>query len=245
MKDGAHLAAGLFVELGEEILLLGILAGDEMGGDEIVDVGEEGIAGFGAAFGGWIVGFIGDLIEDAAGDDGTGGFGFGAGFGDDAAENVVGDFLEGLGIFETAAHGAEGGKKIATFEEAIGVEVLEFGECQAQFGAMITGEGEAQFDAELGGEMFNLIAIHEDRAAAEKGIENTAAGATGEITHNEYLERRVRFRGGVNPALAGLDIQHYVRIRSFWHLVIPQAIGIELPQPYFTRETILLGNHNE
>lgn len=215
------MAAGLFIKLGKEFLLLGILAGDEMGSDQIVDVGEEGVARFGAAFGGGFISFIGDLIENAAGDDGAGGFGFGARFGDDAAEDVVGDFLERLGIFETAAHGAEGRKEIATFKEAIGVKVLQFGEREAEFGAMIAGEGEAEFDAELGGEMFNLIAIHWDGAAAENRLDDAAAGAAGKITHNEYLERRVRFRGGVDSALAGLDVQHYARIRSFWHLVIP------------------------
>ena len=122
------MAAGLFIQLGKELLLLGILAGDEMGRDQIVDVGEEGVARFGAAFGDGFIRFIGDLIEKAAGDDGAGGFGFGASFGDDAAEDVVGDFLERLGIFETAAHGAEGRKEIAAFKEAIGVKVLEFGE---------------------------------------------------------------------------------------------------------------------
>ena len=86
---------------------------------------------------------------------------------------------------------------------------------------MITGQSEEEFDAELGGEMFNLIAINGNGAAAENRLDDAAAGAAGKITHNEYLERRVRFRGGGDSAIAGLDIQHYARIRSFWHLVIP------------------------
>jgi len=215
------LAASLVVELGEEFLLLGILPGDKVGRDEIVNVGEEGIARFGAAGGAGFVGFVGNLVEEATGDDGTGGLGFGAGFGNDAAENVVGDFFQGLGIFETTAHGAKRGKQVATFEKAVGVEVFEFVEPEMEFGAMVTGEGEAKFDAELGGESFDFVPVDRNGAASEDWLDNSAAGAPGEITHNEYLERRVRFRCGVDPALSRLHIHYDVRIRSFWHLVIP------------------------
>lgn len=221
MEDGAHLAADLLIKLAKEFFLLGILAGDEMGGDEIVDVGEEGIAGFGAAGGAGLTGFVGDLIEDATGDDGTGGPGFGTGFGDDAAEDIVGNFLEGFGIFEAAAHGAERGKEVTTFKQAIGVKVIEFREGEAEFGAVVTGEGEAQFDAELRGETINLVAIDGDGPAAQDRFNNATAGATGKITHNEYLERCIRFRCGGDPAITGFDIHNHVRIRSFWHLFIP------------------------
>jgi hypothetical protein len=45
MEDLPHLAAHLFVELGEEFLLLGVLAGDEVRRDEVLDVGQERILG--------------------------------------------------------------------------------------------------------------------------------------------------------------------------------------------------------
>jgi hypothetical protein len=73
----------------------------------------------------------------------------------------------------------------------------------------------------LGGELFDLVPIDLDRPAAENRFYDSTAGAAGEITHNEYLERRIRFRGGIDPGLTGLDIHHHVGIRSFWHLVIP------------------------
>jgi hypothetical protein len=218
MEDRAHLAADLFIELGEELLLLGILSGDKMRSDEIVYVGEEGIARFCAAAGGGLVGFVGNLIEDAAGDDGAGCVGFGAGCGDDAAEDFIRRFLEGLRVLEAAAHRAKGGKKIAFFVEAIGVEVFELSEGKAELGTVVTGEGEEEFGAELGGEIVNLVPIDEDGAAAEDRLDNATAGAPGEIAHNENLERRFRFRSGRDPALTRLYIQLYTHIRSFWHL---------------------------
>jgi len=245
VKNGAHLPADLFIKLAKEFLLLGILAGHKMGSDEIVDIGEERIAGFGAALGGRFIRFVGNLIEDAAGDDGTGGLGLGAGFGDDAAEDIVGDFLEGLGIFEAAAHGAERGKEIATFKQAINVEVIEFRKCEAEFGAVVASEAEAQLDAELRREMFNHIAIDGDGPAAKDRLNHATTGAAGKITHNEYLERCIRFRCGGDPALTRCDIHYHVRISSFWHLFFPLAVGNSLPLPYFTREPIQLGNNNE
>ena len=98
---------------------------------------------------------------------------------------------------------------------------MTLGESEPEFGAMVPGERQAQFGSKLGREAFNLIAIDRDRTAAEDGFDHATAGAAGKITHNEYLERRVRFRGRVHPALARFDIHYHVGIRSFWHLVIP------------------------
>jgi len=209
VEEGAHLAAGFGVELGEELLLLGILAGDEVGSDEIANVGEEGITGPGAAGGGRIFGFVGDLIEEAAGDDGAGGLGFGTGFGDEAAEDFVGGLFEGFGIFEAAAHGAKGGEKFTLFVEAIGVEVLEFGEGEVEFGSVVTGERETEVDAEGGGEGFDFIPIDEDGTAPEDRFDDATAGATGKIPHNENLEGSIGFGSGVDAALARFDVQQY------------------------------------
>ena len=106
---------------------------------------EERVAGLTAALGGWLAGFVGDLIKDASRDYGAGGFSFGAGFGDDAAEDVVGDFLQRFGVFEAAAHGAQRGKKFAGFEEVVGVEVVQRFDRQPELGAVITGQGENEF----------------------------------------------------------------------------------------------------
>jgi hypothetical protein len=209
VEKDAHLAAGFAVELGKELLLLGILTGDEVGSDEIANVGEKGVAGAGAASGGRVIGFVGDLIEEAAGDDGAGCLGFGRGFGDETAEDFVGGLFEGFGIFKAPAHGAEGGKEIAFFEEAIGVEVFEFREREVKFGAMVAGERETEVDAESSGEGFDFIAIDEDGTAPEDGFDDATAGTAGKIAHNENLERRIGFRSGVDAALPRFDVQQH------------------------------------
>jgi hypothetical protein len=215
VEDGAHLTAGFLVELGEELLLFGILTGDEVRSDEIADIGEEGIAGTGAAGGLGIFGFVGDLIEEAAGDDGARGSGFTRRFGDEAAEDFVGGLFQRLGIFEAAAHGAESREEIAGFKEAIGVEVVESGKRKLELGSVIPGEGEVELDTERGGERFDFIAVDEDGAAPEDGFDHATAGAAGKIAHNENLERRIGFWSGVDAALPRFDVQQYTHARSF------------------------------
>ena len=221
MKNGAHLAAHLFIQFGEEFLLLRVLAGNQVRGDQILDVGQERITGARLLGGRGVFGFVGDLIEQAAGDDVARGAGFGTGLGDEAAEDFIRRLLQRLGVFQALAHGAESGKEIAFLVDAIGVEVFEFGERQTQFGAVVTGERQAEINAQAGGEIIDFIPIDEEGAAPEDRLDDATAGAAGKIAHNENLEWRIRFRGCIDPSFPRLYIQHYARIVIFWHLLFP------------------------
>lgn len=221
MKNGAHLAAHLFIQFGEEFLLLRVLAGNQVRGDQILDVGQERITGAGLLRRGRVFGFVGDLIEEAAGDDVAGGAGFGTGLGDEAAEDLIRRLFQRLGVLQTLAHGAESGEEIAFFVDTIGVEVFELTERQAEFGAVVTGERQTEVDTQAGGKILDFVAIDEEGAAPENRFDNATAGAAGKIAHNENLEWRIRFRGCIDPSFPRFYIQHYARIVIFWHLLFP------------------------
>lgn len=221
VEDRSHLAAHLFVEFGQQFLLLRILAGDQVRGDQILDVGQERITGARLLRRCGVFGFVGDLIEQAAGDDIARRAGFGTGLGDEAAEDFIRRLFQRLRVFQALAHGAESGEEIAFLIDTICVEVLEFGEGQTQFGAVVTGERQAEINAQAGGEIIYFIPIDEEGATAEDRLDDATAGASGKIAHNENLEWRVRLRGCIDPSFPRLYIQHYARIVIFWHLLFP------------------------